>query len=146
MNGAVHGVATTVASIAGEERAGQPGPLQRAAAADPRQRASPTRQTPDRLRPKANITKASVATTSGRLQLEAPADLGAARPQRIERACQRREAREHARAYRRARAGACAPAARAHAAVRCSALIDSTGNTQGIRLRMTPASSASSAA
>ncbi len=94
MKGAVHGVAATVASAPVKNEPGYPG---RAASPWP----APVEASPDDQEPREAQAHREQQVGQGRddqrgLELEAPADLGASRAQREQRAGQRREADQHA--------------------------------------------------
>ena len=140
MNGAVQGEATATAStpvsaVVGDRVAR----TQRRQAA--RQQRARTRTRPSRFRPISANSTASAGDEHRRLQLEAPAELVAARAQRQQQAGERDERQHDAGGVGQALASDAARRCRARPA-KPSTLSDSTGNTHGIRFSSRPPMSA----
>ena len=143
MNGAVQGEATAAAStpVRKESRVGSRARSEAMLDGS----SDPNSNTPARLRPMSVNSAASAATIAGRLQLEAPAQL--LRRRRAPRSAGR-PARERRAPRPRCRPARCVQRSRGLPAccVSASTLSDNTGNTQGMRLRITPPNKANSSA
>ena len=138
MNGAVQGVATTHRQQAGEEAADMAGAC-RQALPGPHQ-AGADLEHAGQVQPDREQQPGHGGDEHRRLELEAPARRRAGRPRRQQRRAERRERHQHARRCRRPRASV---PCRARRRPEPTTFIASTGNTQGIRLRISPPRNAS---